>query len=261
MRNQRHGGTFIVSIDLESDVDGRVLMEHRQLASTCSQLIQLLSRLGIPATWAVADPAQFAATDEILSTDLPHELGIMGDASWIGPTAGRTRFARELFRRVQSARARDLSVSTLLLRNTQLQDNLDLLVKQQVTMVRPCLQSQTDSIRVGPVKTLRFGVWQLPASAVFPHASRWLPVISSFAIGQGLRRSLASGQTTHLGIDAPKLSRLGSRGIQSLERLLRDVVAVGRRQHIRGKTLTQLACDLSRQTETAKSQSILRKAG
>ena len=76
-------------------------------------MIALAESQRLPMTWAVSDPAHSAATSLILQSAIDHELAILGDANWIGPTAGRTRFARELVRRVSQARATGLEVTSL----------------------------------------------------------------------------------------------------------------------------------------------------
>ncbi len=265
MRNASRGGVFVVSIDTELDINQRKIQDQRQITATCSQLTQMLARYRIPATWAVADPAHWPLTGMLSSTGVQHEgvqheVAILGDETWVGPAAGRTHFARELHRRIQSARAEGLEATTLLLQNTELTDNLDLLYKLGISMVRPCIKQPSNAARVGPAQTLRFGVWQLQATVTYPNPSRWLPIGGTVSIRHALRRALAGGHDAHLAIDAAQLTRLGKRGMQSLEWLLRDVTADRRGSTVEMKTLSQVAADLSRPRQTVKSQSLLRNA-
>src|SRR5690554_2760107 len=62
-------------------------------------LVEILDSYRLAATWAVGDPAHSAVTTLVTRSSVPHELALLGDHHWVGPTAGRTRFARELARR------------------------------------------------------------------------------------------------------------------------------------------------------------------
>src|SRR5688572_29258321 len=90
-----HVRHLLITVQLDPIADGSGLEHKKELAGVTKQLIDLMDIHGMPATWAVSDPAHSAATSRILRSAVPHELAILGDANWLGQEAGRTRFARE----------------------------------------------------------------------------------------------------------------------------------------------------------------------
>src|SRR5437763_4614370 len=108
---QYHVGHLLITIQLDSAAAGQ--NQHRELPGVTRRLIALAELQRLPVTWAVSDPAHSAATSLILQSAIDHELAILGDANWVGPTAGRTRFARELVRRLTQARASGLEITSL----------------------------------------------------------------------------------------------------------------------------------------------------
>src|ERR1044071_511305 len=109
---QYHVGHLLITIQLDSAATGRQLERHQELAGVTRRLISLADSERLPVTWAVSDPAHSAATSLILRSAVEHEMAILGDATWVGATAGRTRFARELVRRLAQARATGLEVTS-----------------------------------------------------------------------------------------------------------------------------------------------------
>src|SRR5262245_42401944 len=104
-----HSAKVIITIELDPVVDSRSMQQHRRLADVTRRLVECFDSNRLPATWAVNDPAHSAATSLLIRSAVAHDLAILGDANWIGPTAGRTRFARELSRRLSQARAAGLN--------------------------------------------------------------------------------------------------------------------------------------------------------
>src|SRR5882757_6958700 len=110
---QYHVGHLLITVQLDSAATGHKLERHQELAGVTRRLISLADSERLPVTWAVSDPAHSAATSLILQSAVEHEIAILGDANWVGATAGRTRFARELIRRLAQARATGLEVTSL----------------------------------------------------------------------------------------------------------------------------------------------------
>src|SRR6478672_2251214 len=108
-------GHLLLTIQLDSATAAQNpnLSRHQELASLTKRLVALAETYRLPITWAACDPAHSAATSLIMRSALEHEFAILGDANWVGPSAGRTRFARELVRRLTQARAAGLGVSSL----------------------------------------------------------------------------------------------------------------------------------------------------
>jgi hypothetical protein len=205
-----------ISVDLEPDHVGSSVSEQRALDEVSLSLVELFARHRLPATWSVADPAVSAIRPRIEAPHVGHELAILGDASWVGGAAGRSRFARELVRRVMHARSEGLEVATLALRVELPLEHADLAIKEGILAIRQPLNSSERA-----VQKVRFGLWGFSAHAALPGTSRWLPG------GGGLRaaklaidRAIADRVQTHLALDAAVLAERGSSSLRIVERVL-----------------------------------------
>ena len=171
----------------------------------------------LPITWAVSDPAYSAATSRILRSDVDHELAILGDANWLGPTAGRTRFARELARRVSQARGAGIHVKTLVPRVASVERHIDLVVKQQITAISGVDTIPVPSRQTSLPRAIHYGVWELPTSGCMPvEAGRFTPVAwSHWRTWRRIRRAIVAAATYHLMIDATALAEAGPSAVRS----------------------------------------------
>lgn len=256
-------GTLVVTVDLEPVLRRASLEPMRRLDETTDWLIKTFGRLGIPATWAVADPAHSAATGRLLAAGVGHELAVLGDASWMGREAGRGRFAKELARRVLGSRAAGISVTSLVPRDVEIGDHVDLLVKYGVTAVRGGFES-TGRGRRGQPRSLHFGLWEVPSSMQLPGRSAWsfgVTALSGVVARRGIRRSGHRRRVFHLVVNAWRLATSSGRERQVLERTL-CVARQARDQHtLRLDTLADVAARLSCVPRVAPARSILRSAG
>lgn len=254
-----------LSIDLELDPMRPGRDQPRSLEAITDHLLRLLGRYQVPATWAVADPAMSAATELLLAADAGHEIAVLGDATWVGHEAGRMRFGRELARRVSHGRAAGLSISTLALRGAELSDHLDLVVKQDISVVRGDYHDLASGWFSRPViqqpAALRFGLWEVPASMCLPGNSRW-------KIGGGGRRrgrksidqAIADRGVFHVQINALNLADRGSMAEHALEQILRHATLRQREGAIEIATLANVARRLTGERITAPARSILHPA-
>lgn len=252
-------GRLVISVDLESDLRQQISSDGLGLDAVTDDLLQILARHRLPATWAVADPVHSAATESVLNSNTEHEMGVLGDSSWVGPGSSRSRFARELARRIEGARERGLSVSSLLLRDVLLSDHLDLLVKHRVSIVRQGTGTSGKQTCLASPQPLRFGLWQLPESLRLPRTTRW-----PFGVGQSVRRvigrAISSGQTVHLVIDAPRLVDSGNSGLHVLEHVLRYAQQQQQRGNLQIVPLGQLGEGMKPKRRSQSSRSVLRPA-
>lgn len=274
--SQDHGrndqATLIVTVDLETaDVEPgsnhTTLEQARRLDETTDWLIRTFGRLGIAATWAVADPAHSAATERLLAAELGHELAVLGDSSWAGREAGRGRFARELARRVLGSRAAGIPVTSLVPRDIELGDHLDLLVKHGVTAVRGPVQSRVLRRKPAQPRTLHFGLWEMPGSVRLPDRGTWLAGAGLAGMGsgitarRGIRRSAHYRHVFHLVVDAWRLAAGSQRDRRVLERTLTVARQVQERHALQLSTLSDVAARLSHVPRVVPARSILRSAG
>lgn len=251
-------GQLVVSIDLELENLSHSLAKQKSLDALTSQLVAELGARQMPATFAVADPVLSAATDTITQSAGGHELAVLADATWAGPGAGRERFARELARRFDSARAAGLNVSTLALRHLEMEEHFDLLPKNAISAVRTDPVSRRGLLL--PPQVLRFGVWQLTASLRLPQSARWWLGGSESAARGLLKQAVKQGHIVHLLIDAPQLLENEGASLRSLQRTLNLAAKLRDAGELEIATLQSVTANLSRPRHAAALRSILRAA-
>jgi hypothetical protein len=245
--------TLVVSIDLQCD--SRLdLAARKDLDGAATTLLGLLKDATIHATWGAAFPAHDAWTSALVQRHTGHEIALLGDATWIAPTATRTRFAMELSRRLSAARAAGIKISSLLLTGADLSRDWDIAVKHGLTAIRPA----ASNVPAGGPSSLRYGLWRVPSTVQLTDSTRRFLRPASRTIVRAIDAAVFARGLCHLVIDATKLSR-------ARERALRAVFAHVVRQRIAGRltvrTLASLVADLTcpRQAQIA-ARSILRDA-
>ena len=260
---QKHRvGHFMLSVHLDPVADGHGFEREKELAKLTQRLIELADAQSLPVTWAVSDPAYSAAAPAILRSAVNHELAILGDASWLGPMAGRTRFARELARRVSHARDAGIPVTTLVPRVAPVERHIDLVVKQRIVAVSGFKQAYSAAkgrrSRLTP-RALHYGVWELPVSGGVPTGKHWLFPSGWFTWRQ-IRRAAIDSATYHLAIDGPSLLDEGEHGVHTVARLVRRVALLRMRGLLCVETLGEAAARLADVPTVSPQQSILRRA-
>ena len=175
---KHHVGPFHITVEAEppmttlaKESSPQKLKDHRGVADITKELIAVLDSHRLPATWAVGDPAHSATTALVTLSAVPHEMALLGDHHWVGPTAGRTRFARELARRVSQARAQGLEVVTIVPRVAPIAEHIDLIVKQDIRAVVEVANDATERTRPAQTRALHYGVWEFSASQRLPMES------------------------------------------------------------------------------------------
>jgi len=257
---KHHVGHVHLTVEAEpTDID-RNLDRHRGLASVTEQLFEILNRHKLPATWAVGDPANSAVATLVAGSETRHGLAVLGDRYWIGKTAGRTRFARELARRVTQARRAGIDLVTLVPRVAPVAEHIDLVVKNGIQAV-VFTQEQAGKRHAGAgPRALHYGVWEFSATSRLPLRSSWLPG-GSWRLSRNLRRAGKDASTVHLLLDVSAIEVAGRSATQSVEWLMRRVARLRNRGLLEVETLGTAAARLSELPTTTPQQSILRKAG
>jgi hypothetical protein len=253
-----HVGHLLVTVQLDSVATGPSIERHQELARVTRRLLELTESQRLPVTWAVSDPAHSAATSLILRSGIDHELAILGDATWVGPTAGRTRFARELARRLSQARGAGLEVTSLVPHVASIEKHIDLVVKQQITAVSGFELPESGRNSLSP-RALHFGVWELPLSENLP------PTTTRFWGGKRttwgrIRRATREASTYHLRIDAIAMAETGTSAEKSFAWLARRISLLRDRGLIRVETLRTMSARLSDVPVARSQRSILRAA-
>lgn len=235
------GATVSISIDLELSIGTETRRRQERLELVTAGLLELLGNYGVPATWGVSNPALSAAREAILGSQLPHEFAVLGESIWLGNGTTHSRVAQEFERRFAGARNAGLAVSTLLLRTSDDQLDLNLLLDHGITAVRgPGLPlSQRDA---NPVCATRFGIWQVSAPLLVPLSGPWWHP-ERWTFRQRLKSWLRAFEPFHLVLDAGKMVELPEFGLPWAESLLRRLAECRDSRGLRIATL----CDLARQ--------------
>lgn len=257
---QHHVGSLLITVELDPVAGGHSVERHRGLAGLTNRLASLFQTHRLPATWAVGDPAHSAATSTVLLSDLPHEMAVLGDPTWLGPTAGRTRFARELARRVTQARKANLRLTTLVPRMASIEQDIDLVVKHDLHAVAGVGQPMGRRFQLPPTRALHYGVWEVPVSGKLPVASSWL-ISGGRALLQQIRRAARDAAMFQLVIDAPTIEEFDPKAEKMIAWLMGRVAQLRDRGMLRVETLGAAAARLSDVPARSPQQSILRRAG
>jgi hypothetical protein len=256
--HQYHVGHILITVQLDSAATGQKLERHKELAGVTRRLISLADSERLPVTWAVNDPAHSAATSLILQSAVEHEMAILGDANWVGATAGRTRFARELIRRLTQARATGLEVTSLVPHVASIENHIDLVVKQHVTAIAGFESPESNRHNTSP-RAMHYGVWELPISESLPlQRSRFFN--GKRSLWKRIRRATSDAGTFHLMIDAPAVSEASQSGESTIAWLAKRIALLRDRGMIRVETLRSMSAQLSDVPAVRPQRSILRVA-
>jgi len=248
---------FVVSVELDAHADDHTVEHHCELAKVTKALIETFNSYRLPATWGVSDPAFSAATALVMRSNVAHEIAILGDSTWVGATAGRTRFARELERRVTKARSVGIEATSLIPRVEAVDEYIDLVVKQEIRGVSGVEEELRNRQPQSP-RALHYGVWELPVAIRLPEQTpRFL---AKWSLKRLMRRAAADGATFHLQIDAPSLAVDANRGLKIVEALAQQIAEWKKRGMLCVETLGAAARRLAVVPTASPQRSILRCA-
>jgi len=250
---------FLATIHLDPLTDDRNAEGLSRLPSVTQGLIALMNSLRFPTTWAVSDPAFSAARPQVLCSAVTHELAISGDPSWVGPTAGRTRFARELARRVSQARHAGINVSSFVPRVASVQRHIDLVVKQQITAVAGVTIDSKCHLQAASPRMLHYGVCEFPTNAHFPPKTAWF-FNGAWAVWRCVSLVVRHATTFHLVIDAPTVAKRGHRAEKAIALLMERIAGLSDRGLVVPVTLRTAAALLTEVPLRSPQRSILRPA-
>jgi hypothetical protein len=258
-KHKYHVGHVHLTIETEPvDID-RSLERHRRLADVTRELVELLDSYRLAATWAVGDPAHSATTALLTLSEIQHEIALLGDHHWLGPNAGRKRFAHELARRVSQARSAGIELNTIMPRVAPIAEHIDLVVKHGLRAT-----VGTAAITEGRNQTvlphaLHYGVWEFAATARLPLQSSWFSGAGR-KLTKCIRAAANTAATIHLLVDAPALEHDGRGAMSSVARLIGEVGQLHARGMIRTETLGAAAARLSDLPVAKPQRSILSRA-
>jgi hypothetical protein len=241
-----------------ADIDHN-LDRHRGLAKVTEQLFEIFNRHRLPATWAVGDPAHSAAASLVAASTTKHGLALLGDRYWIGKTAGRTRFARELARRVSQSHNAGIEAVTLVPRVAPIAEHIDLVVKHGIRAVVATMGETASRPSPTGARSLHYGVWEFAATERLPLRSSWL-MGAGWKLSRTIRRTAHDTSTLHLVIDAAAVETAGGSAIRSIERISRRIAKLRDRSLLQVETIGAAAERMSELPVATPQRSILRRA-
>ncbi len=185
-------------------------------------------------------------------------MAILGDANWVGATAGRTRFARELVRRLSQAHATGLEVSSLVPHVASIENHIDLVVKQHITAVAGFEKPEAGRHLSFP-RALHYGVWELPISERLPlQTARFFGAKRS--LWNRIRRATRDAGTFHIMIDAPAVAEGGPGTEKTITWLAKRIATLRDRGMVSLETLRTMSARLADVPVVRPQRSILRRS-
>jgi hypothetical protein len=260
---------LVLSIDVDARVGAFDHQGRRDVEAAAATLAACVSELKLAATWAFTDLADGRLAKQLLT--IPRQqLGILGAGDWTGPAVARQRVAMALARHRQQFEAIGCLPASLVLERSAPTEQLDLLVKQGITAVRPAVEAPAvagkgwltvlsrwmSSRRTRPnaaPRALRWGVWEMGVSLMLPeagvrHARRTIDL------------AIAAGRIEHLVVDvADCVYATGSRS-GGVERILKHLAQRRDAGLVESLNMAELAARLTFSRESHPARSILRRA-
>ena len=253
---------FAISLDLQSSTSTPRQADSLSVQRTVGQLLRLTGQAGVPATWSLAETKDITVVQKIRQASSNHELAIWGDASWTAAATPRSVYSRELSRRVLAARAFGYETSSLVFNSPALPRHGNLLQRMGISATRKAGPAAATSRTPVGARSLRDGLWEMPAAIVYPGVGRWFSATtSSLNIRRAIDRSWALQDVYHLAVDVPRLAAAGGSALRALERIVLHAVQRREEQRLQILTMAQITDQLAMTRSVRPARSILRIAG
>ncbi|NIP87016.1 MAG: hypothetical protein GTO03_16200 [Planctomycetales bacterium] len=223
--------------------------------------LELFDEFEIPVTWGLVDPTNRDRVAQLRSRPLAHEIALYHQADPQGARTGRQAAAVPWPRQVSAAKGAGCEVVTLVCRGPSDQDRGESLtdwcgglVRAGIRMVVRDRITSTNRYANHPIKTLRYGLWEMESSLVMGDERMR-------AGGLGLRRrvdrAMSAGGLCHVALgEAVTADR---QVLRPLERLFRHVARRRQERQLEVQTISQVALQLPRRRSGRPAQSILRR--
>ena len=188
--------------------------------ASARQLANLLQRYQIPATWAVT---QFNSTivRTVHDGSPQHEIALLWNEHATRRSADAFQLAGRLRDRVTEAADCGLILQSIAAdpRGMLPYHSLSRYGFRSLRTTRTCGTQAAGTIQP---QSLRHGLWGVPVSCFWPHASRFMQVFSLRTLMYQTRVVAQGHDALHVVIDLPMLQSSGTGCWQQLERLLQQ---------------------------------------
>jgi hypothetical protein len=219
-------------------------------------LVHLFHGHRLPATWAVADATQAPLLQDSVAAAVPHQIGLSLDESWAAAHLSTARFGDELGRRLAKLASASGAPTLVVADRRSLGSRIKVLAELGIRAI--FTQAAEDAALRKP-RPLPCGMWLLAPRVWLPkrRRARWLPARSI-----SVKELLASGCEGNVlvNVSTTEWEQVGVRGMQSLEKLLRDVSWSASRGQLQVTTVSEIVADLASRHAVKPQRSILRAA-
>jgi hypothetical protein len=226
-------------------------------AATANRLIeryvQLFGEFQIPVIWGLDDLTAHDTIYHLQASQLPHEFALCCDADWTSSTTSSENVRRRLQRHLSTARTAGLDIATLMLRGRMRFDRWDAFVRGGIRMVVSDRVAPADGREKHPIKTLRFGLWEMQASLVLADEGGRR---SGLAMRRQIDRAMTGGGLCHVVLG--ELLSADRQSLRPLERLLQHVARRRDEGQLQVQTISQIVVQLPSRRSSRCAQSILR---
>jgi hypothetical protein len=252
---------FAISLDLQSSSIAPRGADLVSVQHCLGHLLRLTGQAGVPATWSLSETKDVTTVQKIRQASSNHEIAIWGDSSWTATTTPRNVYSRELSRRVLAARAFGFETSSLVFDSPALPRHGNLLERLGISATRKARTPDNASRAAVGARSMRDGLWEMPAAVVYPGAGRWFSATTSgLNIRRAIDRAAAVCDVYHLVVDVPRLAAAGGSAIRSLERIVLHAVQRREEQRLQILTMAQITDQLAQSRTARPARSILRIA-
>lgn len=245
-----------LSIDLGLRSNQTALIQHQQLETVTQNLLAWVTEYRLTSTWAFPCPAGSDIVRDLQRLDVPQEIALMVDSTWGDADTTRGTLARELARHMNAVRQQGLELTSLAVRHSDVTDNLDLIAKQRISMVRVGV---TRGRRRQTIETIRHGLWRVMPTMSFP-ASGGLARLNWLMAQHRLGRPKKRQTTEHVRVSAADLLDANRSTWRTLDQFLRQLSKLVDAGHVRMQTLSEAAGEMQPTRTEQPARSILRPA-
>jgi hypothetical protein len=205
----------------------------KQLVENCRWLLHLLDERRFPATWFMSVVVAPSVRPSILSSNVPHEVGVSIDRNQL---ASRAAFGREIDRQVLVAGNDGIKVTSLALPSGPIQQ-LDMLIRRGISALCPleldAISRSNKAISWQNLESPRFGTWNLPATFTIGGGGWFAQTMSRMHAKRQIQQVASESKFCHLVVPLDQVNRAPVR------RTLRAAIALAAILRDHGKLETQ----------------------
>ncbi len=226
------------------------------------RLVAMAGSSKLPVTWGVSPQDMETMYDRLGANREHHELALLGDATWLGSNGSRGTMVRVLNAAAEAGETIGQAPTSLLLSGVPLEADFDLLAKHGINIVGRDVPAAVNakgsrgSSRGGSLRTLRFGVWEFPATIALPRASSRFSLLGG-NMHRVIERAGERGELVHIAVDGPALLKNATE-LRALERLMERLATMRQQGRMQVQTLSSIASQLGHSSDRQSATSILR---